>query len=132
MIRQVVVDDLDGTEGATKVMFGWEGVIYELDLAEDNRAKLRVALEPFIRSGRPMPLNKFVNGSKVTKAAPKKALPSATPPIKTAPKYYRSGVDYDVTHLRQWADKNGQTYPKRGAMPTALVEQYLASQTRYG
>jgi hypothetical protein len=51
-----VVDDLDGRElgpddGET-VMFGVDGVSYEIDLSSKNARKLRGALEPFIAAGR--------------------------------------------------------------------------------
>ncbi|WP_058234192.1 histone-like nucleoid-structuring protein Lsr2 [Devriesea agamarum] len=44
----IIRDDLDGSEGARSVSFAIEGVQYEIDLAEDNRNKLREALAPFI------------------------------------------------------------------------------------
>jgi hypothetical protein len=34
------VDDLDGTEAAGTVSFGLDGKIYEIDLSDDNAAKL--------------------------------------------------------------------------------------------
>jgi len=39
-ISVVFTDDLDGSEGANTARFGLDGVAYEMDLAQENRAKL--------------------------------------------------------------------------------------------
>jgi hypothetical protein len=51
-MRVIVTDDLDGTEGAETVRFGMGGDMFEIDLSEDNHAKLKHALSPFIDHGR--------------------------------------------------------------------------------
>ncbi len=38
-VSVVVTDDLDGSESAETVPFGFDGVAYEIDLAKKNRAK---------------------------------------------------------------------------------------------
>ena len=43
-----LIDDLDGGEDGT-VKFGLDGVQYEIDLSKDNAAKLREALQPYVR-----------------------------------------------------------------------------------
>ena len=48
----VITDDLDGSQGAETVAFGLDGVSYEIDLAQPNRARLAGALAPFIAAGR--------------------------------------------------------------------------------
>lgn len=50
--RVVVVDDLDGTEGARSVTFALDATTYTIDLAEHNLARLRERLAPFIAAGR--------------------------------------------------------------------------------
>jgi Lsr2 len=52
--REVVyTDDLDGTHGAEPVQFGWDGITWEIDLAEPNRKKLEEALQPFLDKAHP-------------------------------------------------------------------------------
>ena len=38
------VDDLDGSDAAATVSFGLDGTVYEIDLSDDNAAKLRDSL----------------------------------------------------------------------------------------
>jgi Lsr2 len=52
--REVVyTDDLDGTHGAEPVQFGWDGITWEIDLAEPNHKKLAEALQPFLDKAHP-------------------------------------------------------------------------------
>ena len=50
---EVITDDLDGTHDAQPVQFGWDGVTWEIDLAEKNRKKLEAALQPFLDKAHP-------------------------------------------------------------------------------
>jgi hypothetical protein len=50
---EVITDDLDGSHGAEPVQFGWDGVTWEIDLAEANRKKLEEALRPFLEKAHP-------------------------------------------------------------------------------
>lgn len=47
-----VLDDLDGTEGATTHTFALDGRAYAIDLTDDNFAALVAALEPYLEAGR--------------------------------------------------------------------------------
>src|SRR5712692_11469545 len=51
-VSVVITDDLDGSAGAQSVAFSLDGVSYEIDLAQPNRARLAGALAPFIAAGR--------------------------------------------------------------------------------
>src|SRR5215471_6664469 len=51
-VSVVITDDMDGSPDAETVTFGLNGVTYEIDLAEANRAKLSGAFAPFIAAGR--------------------------------------------------------------------------------
>jgi hypothetical protein len=51
--RVVVVDDLDGSEGASTITFALQGRPYEIDLNDKNVDKLQKALQPFIDKARP-------------------------------------------------------------------------------
>ncbi len=50
---EVITDDLDGTHDAQPVQFGWDGVTWEIDLAEANRKRLEEALQPFLEKAHP-------------------------------------------------------------------------------
>src|SRR5260221_13325264 len=54
-VSVIITDDLDGSENAETVSFGFDGVTYEVDLGKKNRARLEKALAPFIEAGRPAP-----------------------------------------------------------------------------
>jgi hypothetical protein len=44
------VDDLDGSDAAGTVSFAIDGRAYEIDLSEDNAARLRNSLASFVGS----------------------------------------------------------------------------------
>jgi hypothetical protein len=50
--RIVLVDDLDGTEPADTVTFGLDGAIYEIELSEENIARLWTIFEPYVKAAR--------------------------------------------------------------------------------
>src|SRR2546429_6996974 len=51
-VSVIITDDLDGSQNAETVLFGLDGVTYEVDLSKKNRARLERALAPFIEAGR--------------------------------------------------------------------------------
>ena len=54
-VSVIITDDLDGSQNAETVLFGLDGVTYEVDLGRKNRARLERALAPFIEAGRRVP-----------------------------------------------------------------------------
>lgn len=50
---EIITDDLDGSHDAQPVQFGWDGITWEIDLAEKNRKKLEDALKPFLDKAHP-------------------------------------------------------------------------------
>ena len=50
---EIITDDLDGSHDAQPVQFGWDGVTWEIDLAEKNRKRLEDALQPFLEKAHP-------------------------------------------------------------------------------
>lgn len=111
MARKIVhqlVDDIDGTvlepgEGET-VIFALDGKSYEIDLTEENSAKLRDALSPYVSAARRA-------GSASTAAK--------------APRRGGSKVDYGP--IREWAKKNGYTVSDRGRVSATVLEAYEAA-----
>ncbi|WBB78566.1 Lsr2 family protein [Micromonospora sp. WMMD882] len=52
----VVTDDLDhSTDNVGTYRFALDGVVYEIDLAPHNLARLREALAPYVAAGRRLP-----------------------------------------------------------------------------
>ena len=101
-----LVDDLTGEEikqgtGAT-VKFAIDGVTYELDLSEQNAAKMRDALSPYVASARR-------TGGRGRGGARR------TP----------TGVDNKA--VRAWAASNGVPLNARGRIPGAVIEQFRAA-----
>lgn len=48
----VLEDDIDGGDATETVMFGLDGVTYEIDLSDRNAARLRDSLSKYVASAR--------------------------------------------------------------------------------
>ena len=109
MAKQIITvhtDDIDGTEDASTVEFGLDGVNYTIDLSEKNAFKLRKALDPYLaaatRLGRPT----LGTGRRGANA------PSGR------------GSREENQAIREWAAKNGHEVSERGRIPSAVTEAY--------
>lgn len=110
MARQTIVrllDDIDGTTAAETVLFGIDGLSYEIDLSEKNAAKLRKALEPFT-----------ANARKAGSDRPPRARVTTVPAVGQS----RNAL------IRAWAAAEGLTVPARGRIPQSVVTAYDAAQ----
>ena len=105
-------DDIDGGEAAETVLFGLDGMAYEIDLNDHNAAQLRDAVAPFIgaarRAGRPS-------------AAPTRPARATTRTPGTAT---RTPGEVDPKAIRTWAEANGVQVSARGRISAAVVEPY--------
>jgi len=97
-----ITDDLDGSENAETVSFGFEGKTYEVDLAKKNRAKLEKALGAFIEAGRKT-------------SAPRRSRAAAN----------SSGPDRAV--VRAWAKSQGIQVSERGRISAETIAKYEAA-----
>jgi len=102
-VSVVVTDDLDGSAGAETVSFGLDGVAYEIDLNEVNRARLGSALEPFIHAGR------RVQRSNRSRGAGRRPAPTT-----------------DRAAIRTWAKEAGLQVSERGRISSEVMRQYEA------
>jgi hypothetical protein len=102
-VSVIVTDDLDGSENAETVLFGFDGVTYEVDLAQKNRAKLEKALAPFIEAGR---------------KAPRTA-------ARRAGRQNATSVDRGA--VRAWARERGLKVSERGRVSADIMSQYEAA-----
>ena len=104
-VSVIVTDDLDGTEGAQTVTFGFEGVGYEIDLSGKNRARREKALAPYIAAGRKAPRRGRVrSGAR------------------------QSGVvQADLAAIRAWAKNAGLKVSERGRISAEVIRKYQAA-----
>lgn len=108
-LRQVMIDDLDLTEGAETRTFSLDGVTYEIDLNDKNHQMLTKALGPFIDSGRRQP---------TSKGKPK----AETPKPMGRTRVMLSKEQNDA--IRQWARKRGHQVSSRGRIPADIVDKF--------
>jgi len=102
-VAVVMTDDLDGSPAAATVMFGIDGVTYEIDLSEKNRARLDRELSPYITAGR-----------RLTRS--RRRASSGRPP----------GPRADRAAVRAWARDNGLRVSERGRISAEVISQYEA------
>jgi len=101
-IEVTVTDDLDGSENAETISFGFDGVTYEVDLAKKNRAKLERALAPFVKAGRKVSAH----------------------PRRRAGTGRSGGPSVDRAAVRAWASKQGLKISDRGRISAEILKKY--------
>lgn len=99
----MLVDDLDGGEGAETVSFALDGAAYEIDLSEQNASSLRKALDEYVMHARKV-------GGQARNA-------SRTPRTK----------DVDTSAVRAWAASNGIKVSDRGRVSASVLDQFRAA-----
>jgi nucleoid-associated protein Lsr2 len=103
-VSVVVTDDIDGSADAQTVTFGLDGVTYEIDLSEANRAKLSTAFAPFVAAGR-----------RSTRGGRRRGVG-------------RSGAErVDRAAVRAWARETGLAVSERGRISAEVMRQYEAA-----
>jgi hypothetical protein len=108
------IDDIDGTDAAGTVMFALDGRAYEIDLSDDNAARLRDSLATFVASAR-----------RSGGAAPRKArTPRAPAEDESTPS--RANRE-ETAAIRAWARENGHEVSERGRIPKAVVQAYQSA-----
>jgi hypothetical protein len=109
MAQQVKVswlDDVDGSAAAETVGFELDGRAYEIDLSEQNAARLRALLAEFAAAGR------RVGGRAGRAAQPPRPAGSERTPV-----------------IRAWAQAQGYTVPARGRLAGDVVRAYEERQS---
>jgi hypothetical protein len=104
IVAVVVTDDIDGSEGAETVSFGVDGVTYEIDLAENNRAKLAEAMSPYVGAARKVSLRRPRTGAG-----------------------RQTTARVDRAEIRAWAKEQGLKVSERGRISAEIMQQYEAS-----
>ena len=105
----ILIDDLDGEqEAAETVLFGIDGVDYQIDLTTANADKLRRVLEPFASAAR----RADQNGNGVTHVKARKA--------QIAAQSKRDQLDA----IRAWAKQQGLEISDRGRIPVVIQDAF--------
>ncbi|MBY8862064.1 Lsr2 family protein [Nocardia sp. CA2R105] len=107
MAKKVTVELIDDYDGKSKaeetVLFGIDGVEYEIDLSVKNAGKLRDAFEQWAEPARKV--------GRISKGKSKIG--------------GRTAADKEQTKaVREWARKNGYDVSNRGRIQASIVEAY--------
>jgi hypothetical protein len=113
---EVLIDDLDGSEGAETVTLGWNGDWRELDLSKRNLASLSRTMDRYWKVGSPDSGN---GRSSTRRSRPNKA-PSTRP----------TKAKRDPKLIRAWATQNGIAVPARGRIPGDVEQRYNEANRR--
>jgi len=106
---EVLVDDLDGSEGAETVRLGWNGDWRELELSKKNLASLSRALDRYWNAARPA----AGDGPSGRRRRPRRTTSTRSTKATRDPKV-----------IRAWATENGIAVPTRGRIPGDVERQY--------
>ncbi len=116
MARKVQVhllDDLDGSAADETILFGLDGVNYEIDLSAAHASELRSAVAAFVGAARKPARPHVVTATRSRNAA-------------AAPR-----TDRDQNQaIRAWAKTKKIALSDRGRIPRNIVEQYEAQAGR--
>jgi len=106
---EVLVDDLDGSEGAETVRIGWNGEWRELELSKKNLSALSRALDTYWNVSRAVARDGRGIGRR------RSARARSSRPAKGT---------RDPKVIRAWAIDNGISVPARGRIPSGVERQY--------
>jgi hypothetical protein len=101
-----LIDDLDGGNADESVDFTVDNKRYQMDLSENNAARLREILAPFIAAAR------RAGGSTTTRTR------RGTIAART------SGAGVETAAIREWASANGFSVSARGRIAASVREAY--------
>ena len=107
---EVLVDDLDGSEGAETIRLGWNGEWRELELSSKNLASLSKALDKYWSVSRAVS-----DGGQSSRR--RRSRPSTA-------SSRRAKTKRDPKVIRAWATDNGIAVPGRGRIPGDVERQY--------
>ena len=112
--KVMLIDDLDGSEGAETIKYSVDGKDYEIDLSEKNAERFRNALK------------EFVDASREVEQAP--VLTFAPARSGRRQSSGSSGRD-DIAQIRAWAEAQGIDVSARGRIKKEIIEAYDAAHS---
>jgi nucleoid-associated protein Lsr2 len=102
-VHIVLEDDIDGGDATETLLFGLDGISYEIDLSDKNASKLRDAMAKYIASAR------RTSGPRSRRAA------------------RRSTAGPTTAQVREWARSNGYDVSDRGRISAEIRAAYEAA-----
>lgn len=111
-VHVVLEDDLDGGSADETVMFGVDGVNYEIDLSESNAARLREVLAPYIA---------------VARRSSSRGRKSSTRGRSGGSGNNGGGGKASASEIRTWARAHGYEVSERGRVPAEVKAAYEAA-----
>lgn len=115
-VQVILVDDVDGGDASETVTFGLDGVSYEIDLDDDNAARLRDSLAHWVGHARRVPGRSGGGRRRSSSTA------SSSGSSGTAAK---GGTD--TAAVRAWARENGYEVSERGRIAADVLAAYEAA-----
>jgi hypothetical protein len=111
-----LVDDLTGevAENISTVEFALDGRAYELDLTDENSAKLHDALSQYVNAARK------IGGQRRSVTRPDRGTKSAS----RTTSYNRE----TLKSIREWAKKNSHNVSDRGRLPAEVLQAWETAQ----
>jgi nucleoid-associated protein Lsr2 len=104
----VLVDDLDGSEGAETITYAVNGQDYEIDLSEENAQQFYDAFDIYIEKSRRLE---------------RQAAPARRGSGNGRRRSSASGRD-DIPQIRAWAEANGHEVSARGRIKKEVIDAY--------
>lgn len=102
-MQMLLIDDIDASSAEETVVFGLDGVTYEIDLSSANAEALRSDLAKWIGHGRRTGGRRNTSGG----AAPRS-----------------ENSREDLAKIREWARANGHKVSDRGRISTTVQDAY--------
>ncbi|WP_298890959.1 Lsr2 family protein [uncultured Serinicoccus sp.] len=106
-VQVILVDDLSGGEANQTVEFALDGVHYEIDLSDENAAKLREDFATWIGQARRAGGRRQTRRRGTTAAA--------------------GGRSDELAKVREWGRENGYKVSARGRVSQELQDAYAAA-----
>ena len=107
-----ITDDLDGSNGAETVTFGYRGTDYEIDLGRRNSSAFDKAMKPYVDAARKVALR---GGSRRGSGSGRNGRSG------------RSHSGADLASIRTWARENGYAVSDRGRISAEVMDAYNAA-----
>lgn len=107
-VQVILEDDISGGAATETVEFALDGVTYEIDLNDDNAAKLRDALAPWIAEARRS------GGRRQTRR-------------RTSGGAGGGAKAEELAKMREWGRENGFKVSSRGRVSQELQDAYAAA-----